>query len=172
MAKFNPAKFMLSAVSDDPTRLFLSRPYYDSAANAIISTDGVRMHIWRNPSFTYPSDTYVGFADGIAVPMAVDGYPANNYAGSQGPFPAWRKVVPAPEALNIEPEPYSFKLFDTAAPVFCVRYGVAINLKFLKALQSTEWLAYFHKEPKRANATIMFVHENFVALMCPMRIED
>jgi hypothetical protein len=133
MSSFNPYKFINAAISDDHTRYFMTKAYYDKEADMLVATDGRRLHTWANPPVDFPESTYV-----VLDPKAMAIYPVK----FEAQFPNWTKVLPKDSVLG-EEQQFTFVKPEMSIPTFLVRYGVCFNYTYLKDLQNVEWTVRF-----------------------------
>jgi len=137
MSKFNAHQWILKATGNDPSRPMLDRVWYDKAENCLVATNGGRMHVWKNPPCDHLTEsTYVEIVPKSGLIVAVKG---------DWQFPNWTRVIPQGDALT-ETIEYDFVDWDRSIPIFCVKYGVALNCTYLKDLGDMGWSVRFSKE--------------------------
>ena len=126
-------RFVQAAVSKDTSRIFMCSAYYDQEAQALVATDGRRMHI-----------AYLSASDVLATGLKESTYvallktpPFVATVNQDTTFPNWRRVLPASRpAFTLDTVRFGGAGWEAA---FALKARAVVNMKYLEPLAGEAW---------------------------------
>ena len=126
-------KFVQAAICKDTIRTYMCAAYYDQEAQALVSTDGRRMHI-----------AYLSASDVLAAGLKESTYvallktpPFIATVKQDMQFPNWRKVLPASRpAFVLDTVWFGGAGWEAA---FVLKARAVVNMKYLEPLAGEAW---------------------------------
>jgi hypothetical protein len=174
MKAFNKLQFVLDAVSDDTTRYYINKAYYEKDTGILVATDMRRCHFWTMNEAEikkYDLDIIESSSYVDIIPKLDKIIPCK----LEAQFPNWKKVTPEKQSHTTELL-YTKKTFASMVPIFMANNHIAINLDYMKSLCDGEWnYALNEEEPSskavRFDGSKGYSTEGLTAIIMPMRLE-
>jgi hypothetical protein len=181
--------FILAATSDDETRYFMCKPYFDHAEKRLVATDGRRMHYWNLSA----SDLDVLGLEGVESSTYVEIDPkshtvaVNSKLTKEATFPNYVKVIPEylgkGEGIELDLSGKAVDCRETGIPLFCVRNRMALNFRYMADCLGLKWTAFPSPAEPSSKALAMMessalgedgidrAKSHLVAVIMPMAID-